>query len=333
LKGSGSQVFTFVIDFPPGKPSSFYVDGNGNGDLGDDPTPDWKTGTDKQGNLTSWGSARFLIDTAEGPFGASVKFSLFTPMGKDGKAGPTSLYAYRDYAFVGTVSLGGKSYKAALSDEGLRGDLSMDPACFLIDLDGNGALDSSKERFPVSAPFPLDGRNYELSAVGRLDGTLTISESVPPPEAALGLGKQALAFEATDMDGKKIAFPGDFKGRIVLLDFWATWCGPCMGEVPGLVAAWKKYKNRGFEVLGVTLDSGGDEAKVRSVTATNGMDWRQVYDGRSWNARVAKLYNIVSIPAPYLVDGDTGEILAMGNNLRGSALAATIEKALKKKGK
>ena len=159
----------------------------------------------------------------------------------------------------------------------------------------------------------------------------SVVETLPPPDHRVG--KIVTSFKATDMDGVPVRFPSDFAGRIVMLDFWATWCGPCMSEVPGLVAAYTKYKAKGFEVLGVSLDSANQADAVHSVMKDKGMSWRQIYDGKDWNAEIAQLYVIDSIPAAYLVDGDTGEILALEGSLRGDALARTVEQALKKKGK
>jgi len=128
-------------------------------------------------------------------------------------------------------------------------------------------------------------------------------------------------------DGRAVNFPGDYKGKVVLLDFWATWCGPCVAELPNVVAAYGKYHDQGFEVVGVTLDHEDWAAKLAEFTKKKGMPWPQVYDGQGWDAKVAKLYGIHSIPHMLLVDGDTGLILA-DTNIRGEALAPAIEKAL-----
>jgi thiol-disulfide isomerase/thioredoxin len=117
-----------------------------------------------------------------------------------------------------------------------------------------------------------------------------------------------------------------------MLDF-ATWCGPCMGEVPGLAKAYEKFHGQGFEILGVTLDKEKAEEKIKQVTGENKMTWAQVYDGKYWKAEIAYKYGINSIPAAYLVDGDSGEIVASGNALRGETLEGTIEEALAKKRK
>jgi thiol-disulfide isomerase/thioredoxin len=125
-----------------------------------------------------------------------------------------------------------------------------------------------------------------------------------------------------------VNFPEDYKGKLVLLDFWATWCGPCRVEIPGLVKAYEKYKSQGFEILGISLDREKQGSNIEVFLMDNNMRWPQVYDGKFWDAEIAKMYGVDSIPAAYLVDGNTGKILASGNALRGEALDGTIAKAL-----
>jgi thiol-disulfide isomerase/thioredoxin len=150
------------------------------------------------------------------------------------------------------------------------------------------------------------------------------------PLAAEGqsLSRTALAFKAVDTEGKAVSFPADYKGHLVLLDFWATWCPPCVEEVPGLVRAFEKYKAQGLEILGVSLDQADSLERVNSFTKANKMPWRQIYDGKYWRARIAQFYKIDSIPRSFLVDGDSGEILATGDILRGEALDHTLARAI-----
>jgi thiol-disulfide isomerase/thioredoxin len=145
------------------------------------------------------------------------------------------------------------------------------------------------------------------------------------------VGKKAISFTAPTMDRKTVKFPSDCEGKLVLLDFWATWCPPCREELPGLAKAYEKHHASGFEILGITLDNANAEGKIKKMMADNKMTWPQVYDGKGWKAAVAQKYDIHSIPAAFLIDGDTGEIVAMGNSLRGEELDATLTRALKAK--
>lgn len=130
------------------------------------------------------------------------------------------------------------------------------------------------------------------------------------------LGAMAPDFTQNDVNGAPVSL-SSFRGKYVLIDFWASWCGPCRQENPNLVKAYNKFKGKNFTVLGVSLDKPDGKADWLAAIKNDGLTWTQVSDLNSWNNKVALLYAVQSIPHNFLID-PSGKIIA--KDLRGSDL-------------
>lgn len=139
------------------------------------------------------------------------------------------------------------------------------------------------------------------------------------------IGALAPDFTQNDVSDKPVKL-SDFRGKYVLLDFWASWCGPCRAENPNVVKQYNRFKNKNFTVLGVSLDQPGKKAAWLAAIKSDGLSWTQVSDLQFWNNAVARAYNIRSVPQNFLID-PAGKIIA--KNLRGDALGEKLEAILK----
>ena len=141
----------------------------------------------------------------------------------------------------------------------------------------------------------------------------------------LKVGFPAVEVSGVSHEGKKISLKG-YRGKVVLLDFWATWCSPCRVEMPSVIKVYDEFKKKGFEIIGVSLDN--DEDQFRNFIKDNKMAWPQLYDGKGWNSTIGQLYAVGSIPATYLIDRQ-GKIRF--KNVRGDKLRQAVEQLVNEK--
>jgi len=144
---------------------------------------------------------------------------------------------------------------------------------------------------------------------------------------AMGKGPDVgkpFAAELTKLDGTKLSLPADLKGKVVVVDFWATWCGPCVREIPRMRALYGRYKARGVEFVGISLDRAGQRAQLAQFVKLQQMNWIHTYSGHGWADPTARKYGVEAIPSIWVV-GKDGKVFS--DNAR-SNLAETLEKAL-----
>jgi len=304
--------YALVID-RNGSDAKLYVDANRDNELA---PVDWAQQLWDGGYLAS---VSFEIPTESGTRVYRL-FLVWNP------STPTAIIYFRDNYQAGEIELGGVTYKIAIIDEnsdGVFDDLDHDQ--LLIDIDQDGELltsSDSHERYWLDAPFNIDGTVYAATSVAPDGSEIMIdkSDAWVNQKVALAIGFPAPDFSVKDADGNDLSL-SSLQGKIVFLDFWASWCAPCRDELPNVEQAFKEYADSGLVVIGIDLDR--NEGAFTGAVSYFGLTYRQVFDGADGD--VSSLYRVSGIPMSYLINRD-GTI--RGKSLRGDDLKQAIEELL-----
>ena len=296
-----------VLDEPEGEKPRIYVDRNNDRDLTNDGPGEWSRDTKELLSLNG-----LVLDAPyrAGPIPYTLNLYRFNERLRE-----LVLY-YRDSGREGRVELDGKTYSIAVLDDNADGRFDdLANGALILDLNQDGKLEGdtdSAEYYPLDEPLNVHGKVWEVASVSA-DGlaiTFRPSGAQVAMKPYLTPGNPALPFAVTGLDGKPLDLKTEAAGaKYVLLDFWASWCGPCRKEFPRMRALYAQYKGHGLRVIGINLDTDRDVAVQVAQDALLG--YRHTFDGLAWKSALAQLYRVGGIPQTYLLDKDM-KIVAKG---------------------
>jgi peroxiredoxin len=315
------SLISIVLQEAYNRNSAFlFVDKNNNEDLSDDGMLQTTPG---KGAYWTWSD---LVDVQYDGFVNTVPYPVTFYRYRNKL--PDMLIAYRDGFRRGEVVIADSSYQIALFDDDLNGKFNeRGKTALVVDLDRDGVLDGSSgsdEYFDAFAPVAFGGDVYHVSKISVSGDEMVFSrvDTTFSPDEPLLIDKAAPSFSAYDLDGKVIDLD-DFVNKVVLLDFWATWCKPWQSELDVLQRIHNRYHHRGLEIIGVSLDYSMEI--LQQYLADNNLPWPQIANGLGWETPLVDLYRIDALPARILIDRK-GKLRY--KNLHGNTLESQIVELL-----
>ena len=297
--GNGNDsLITVVVDEPSAVLRRIWIDSNNNEDLTDDGEGFWK---DVRNSVwTTSVTVSVFVRTTEGEVSHPFGIVLTRFQDRD----EPSLVVRRTGYNIGEIPFKGKTYGVAVSDEDNDGVYQRDRTTIAVDRNQDGICDGSPEsaeRAEPGEPFDLAGTGFRLAAISP-DGrwlTLARTDSAVPAKPYIEPGYQAPDFSGTDLDDRPFELVS-WRGHVVVLDFWASWSGPYLHELPGLLTLHDRFSRRGLEVIGIPLDE--NRRACEAFVLKHGIPWKQCYTIGGWKNRIVLDYRIRSIPRFFLLD-------------------------------
>lgn len=332
--GDGDHRIAFALDESDDR-AALYIDANANGDLTDDQmvagerqvTPEESRTPQLKIWIYDLFAARLVVPYADGHEQTlAITFRTYGKVCRDlyDHMAPDIVY-WSTYYRVGRVAFAESEFEVAVKDQNADGrfdtmkdDTHLRGDQVYIDTDRNGTFDPRTEGFALDAAFEVGGAVYEVGSITARGDQITVvpsdREVVP---TTLRVGQMAPDFEIPG-----VGRLSSLRGNVVLIDFWATWCVPCLAEMPNVIRVHERFGAEGFHVVGVSIDREEDADKMHEVAREHDMTWPEVHDPMG---AISRQYFVSAIPATFLIDAE-GRIIA--SHLRGRALDDAVEAAL-----